>query len=264
MSSVFAPQDAHSPAGEGQENSPPISPQATRPATPTALGPIPGISCFILPTPAATCVPEDAQIWEQLCAEPASSLRGPTRAALCPPCPLPVRLPKAFPGLSGQRLPPSGWRHQVPLPHPLSSHEVQPERGEGHRRGWVGLERDGLRPVVKTTRGGGPRQKLVLTQKLGMGVTVFPSPLFSAVSCLVVSGSQSPAFITSGAFWSLSLASLPHWYQCPDNSDPPDSPSRGFLLFLALSINTTRAPAQPLPSDYLPLPDIENQLHAKP
>lgn len=62
MSSVLAPQDARPPAGEGQENCSPISPQATRPAVPTVLGPIPGIGigCFILPAPAATCVPEDA------------------------------------------------------------------------------------------------------------------------------------------------------------------------------------------------------------
>lgn len=60
MSSVLAPQDARPPADEGQENSPPISLQATRPAAPTALGPISGIGCFLLPAPAATCVPEDA------------------------------------------------------------------------------------------------------------------------------------------------------------------------------------------------------------
>lgn len=59
MSSVLAP-DAHPPAGERQESSSPISPQATRPAAPPALGPIPEIGCIILPTPAATCVPEDS------------------------------------------------------------------------------------------------------------------------------------------------------------------------------------------------------------
>lgn len=49
-------------------------------------------------------------------------------------------------------------------------------------------------PWEEATGLGIPRQKLVLTQKLGTGVTVIPIPLSSAASCLVVSGSQSPAF----------------------------------------------------------------------
>lgn len=56
---VLAPLDTHPPSGEGQDTSPPVSPQATRAAAPTALGPIPRASCSILPAQAATGVPED-------------------------------------------------------------------------------------------------------------------------------------------------------------------------------------------------------------
>lgn len=60
MPSVFAPQDPHPPAGEGQDTSFLMSPQGTWAAAPTALGQVPGTSCSILPTPSATCFPEDA------------------------------------------------------------------------------------------------------------------------------------------------------------------------------------------------------------
>lgn len=58
--SVLAPQDAHPPAGEGQDTFPPVSPQVTWAAAPTALGPIPRTSCSILSSAAATSIPEDA------------------------------------------------------------------------------------------------------------------------------------------------------------------------------------------------------------
>lgn len=58
--SVLAPQDAYQPAGEGQDTFPPVSPQVTWAAAPTALGPIPRTSCSILSSPAATSIPEDA------------------------------------------------------------------------------------------------------------------------------------------------------------------------------------------------------------
>lgn len=127
------------------------------------------------------------------------------------------------------------------------------------------MERHGLSPVAKTTRGGCPWpavSQAPLHPKVGHGGHRDScSPL---LSCPLSSSFWEPksCFLPSRTFQSLSLTNLPPWYQCPDNSDPPRlSPQ---LFFLAPSTNITRAPAHPLSSNHLPLPDVENQLHAKP
>lgn len=91
----------------------------------------------------------------------------------------------------------------------------------------------------------------------------FPVPLSTAVPCLVVSGSQSPAFSH------LELSNPFPWPIFPTGvsalitlTPQPLASDASSWLFLAPSTDTTWAPAQPLPSDHLPLPDTENQLHA--